>query len=129
MSGGAEVGLDGLVAGEGLISFLIGDGSGDDDVVALFPVGGGGDLVIGRELHGVEDPKDLVEVAAGGHGIAELQLDFLVGADDEDGADGGIKPEYPALPKGSRMASNESVVLPRWRVLCSVRKSLFQLSN
>jgi hypothetical protein len=28
--------------------------------------------------------------AAGGHGIAELQLDPLVGADDEDGADGGV---------------------------------------
>jgi hypothetical protein len=88
--GSAEVGLDGLVAGEGLGGFLIGDGSGDDDVVALLPVGGGGDLVFRGELHGVEDAEDLVEVAAGGHGIAELQLDPLVGADDEDGADGGV---------------------------------------
>src|ERR1700716_3719302 len=81
LGGSAEVGLGG---------FLIGDGSGDDDVVALLPVGGGGDLVFRGELHGVEDAEDLVEVAAGGHGIAELQLDLLVGADDEDGADGGV---------------------------------------
>ena len=66
------------------------DGAGDDDVVALLPVGGGGDLVLGGELHGVEHAEDLVEVAAGGHGVGELQLDLLVGADDEDGADGGV---------------------------------------
>ncbi|MCU1250593.1 MAG: hypothetical protein JWQ49_3622 [Edaphobacter sp.] len=52
LGGRAEVGLDGLVAGEGLGGFLIGDGSGDDDVVALLPVGGGGDLVFRGELHG-----------------------------------------------------------------------------
>src|SRR3981081_2675022 len=68
----------------------MGAGCGDDDVAALLPVGGGGDPVFRGELHGVEDAEDLVEVAAGGHGIAELQLDLLVGADDEDGADGGV---------------------------------------
>jgi hypothetical protein len=59
-------------------------------VVALLPVGGGGDLVFGGELHGVEDAEDLVEVAAGGHRITELQLYLLVRADDKDGADGGV---------------------------------------
>jgi hypothetical protein len=34
LGGRAEVGLDGLVAREGLVGFLIGDDSGDDDVVA-----------------------------------------------------------------------------------------------
>ena len=109
LCGGAEVGLDGLVAGEGLVRFLIGDGSSDDDVVALLPVGGSGDLVFGCELHGVEDAEDLVEVAAGGHGIAELQLDLLVGADDEDRADGGVGGWGAAFP-GAGLVGGEHVV-------------------
>jgi hypothetical protein len=88
--GGAEVGLDGLVAGEDLVCIFVGDGTGDDDVFAVLPVGWGCDLVLCGELNGVEDAEDLVEVAAGGHGIAELQLDLLVGADDEDGAYGCV---------------------------------------
>ncbi len=49
---GAEVGAVGFEAG-GVFLFgvFIGDGGGDDDVVAGFPVDGGGDLVLGRELH------------------------------------------------------------------------------
>ena len=39
LGGRAEVGLDGLVAREGLVGFLIGDDSGDDDVVALLEAG------------------------------------------------------------------------------------------
>ena len=55
-----------------------------------FPVHGSGDFVFGGELHGVEDTEDFVEVSAGGHGVAEHELDFFVWADDEDGSDGGV---------------------------------------
>jgi hypothetical protein len=109
LGGGAEVGLDGLVAWEPLLGFLIGDGSGDDDVVALLPVGGGGDLVFRSELHGVEDAEDLVEVPAGGHGIAELQLDLLVGTDDENGTDGGVRGRGAAFG-GAGLVGGEHVV-------------------
>ena len=37
-----------------------------------------------RHLHRIEHAEDLVEVATGGHGIRQHQLDFLVGADHED---------------------------------------------
>jgi hypothetical protein len=109
LGGRAEVGLDGLVAREGLVGFLIGDDSGDDDVVALLPVGGGGDLVFGGELHGVEDAEDLVKVAAGGHRITELQLYLLVRADDEDGADGGVGGRGAAFA-GAGLVGGEHVV-------------------
>ena len=33
-----QVGLYGLVAGENLVRLFVGDGTGDDDVVALLPV-------------------------------------------------------------------------------------------
>jgi len=109
LGGRAEVGLDGLVAREGLVGFLIGDDSGDDDVVALLPVGGGGDLVFGGELQGVEDAEDLVKVAAGGHRITELQLYLLVRADDEDGADGGVGGRGAAFA-GAGLVGGEHVV-------------------
>ena len=86
----AEVRLDGFVAGEDFVGVFVGDGAGDDDVFTLLPVGWGGDLVLGGELDGVEYADDFVEVAAGGHGVGDLELDALVGADDEDGANGRV---------------------------------------
>jgi len=46
--------------------------------------------VLGGELERVEHADDFVEVAAGGHGVSDLELDALVGADDEDGANGSV---------------------------------------
>ena len=57
---------------------------------ALLPVHRRGHLVLGRELHRIEHPQNLIEVAAGAHRIAEHQLDLLVGTDHEHGAHGGV---------------------------------------
>jgi len=56
-----------------------------------FQLAGVATLVLCGELHGVQNAEDLVEVAAGGHGVGDLQLDALVGADDEDRADGSVE--------------------------------------
>src|SRR5262245_46252058 len=62
----AQVRLDGGPAlGEQLLGLVVGDGRADDDVLAVLPVRRRGDLVLGGELQGVDDAKDLVEVAAG----------------------------------------------------------------
>ena len=90
LRGCAQVGLYRLVAREDFGGVVVGDGGGDDDVVALLPIGRGGYLVLGGELHGVKHAEDLIEVAAGGHGIGHLQLDLLIGADDIDHAHGGV---------------------------------------
>ncbi len=66
-------------------------GARDDDVFAVLPVDGRGDLVPSRHLHGVEGAQDLVEVATRGHRVRHHQLDLLVGANDEDGAHSGIR--------------------------------------
>ena len=83
----AQVGLDRLVALRVLLlRVLVGDRAGDDHVLALLPVHRRRDLVLGGELHRIEDAQDLVEVAARRHRVGEHQLDLLVGADDEDRA-------------------------------------------
>ena len=43
-----------------------------------------------RELHGIDHPQNLIEVAARGHGIDQQQLDPLVRPDDEDVAHRGV---------------------------------------
>src|SRR5437899_7720213 len=80
-----------------LLRLLVRHRRKDDDVVALLPVHGCGDFVLGRELYRVEDPQHFVEVAAGAHGIAELKLDLLVRADYEYRAHGGIVSRSTAL--------------------------------
>src|SRR5436305_15124432 len=67
----ADVRLRGLPVAEDLLGLVVGDGAGDDDVLALLPVHGCGHLVVGGELQGVDDPQHLVEVAARGHRIDE----------------------------------------------------------
>ena len=64
------------------------DGRDHDAVVSVFPVDGGGDLVVCGELEGVDHTEDLVEVSAGGGGVGHDQLDLLVVSDDEDRAHG-----------------------------------------
>lgn len=88
LGGKAEVRLDGLEAREEGGSLLVGDGGVDNDVVAVLPVGGGGDAVLVTELEGVNDTEDLVKVATGRGGVGEGEADGLLGVDDEDGADG-----------------------------------------
>src|SRR5215204_890449 len=68
----------------GLLRLLIRHRSCDDHVLSLLPVHGCGNLVLRRQLEGVDDPKDLVEVPAGGHGVNQDQLDLLVRPDHED---------------------------------------------
>jgi hypothetical protein len=87
---GAEVRLHGFVAGEDLVGIFVGNGTGDDDVLTLLPVGWRCDFMLRGQLDGVEYADDFVEVAAGGHGVSDLELDALVGANDEDGANGGV---------------------------------------
>ena len=54
----------------------------------LLPVHRRRHLVLGAELQRVDDAQHLVEVAADRHRIDQDQFDLLVGADDEDVADG-----------------------------------------
>ena len=68
----------------GLLRVLVGDGAGDDHVVALLPVRRGRDLVVGGQLQRVDHAQHLVEVAARRHRIDEDQLDLLVRPDHED---------------------------------------------
>jgi hypothetical protein len=87
----SQIRFDRFEAGELLGGIFIGDGCGDDYVVARLPVCGRSHGVLGRELQRVDDAQDLVEVAARGHGIAELQLNLFVRTDDEHGAHGGVE--------------------------------------
>src|SRR5690606_30049168 len=57
------------------------DGGADDDVVALLPVDRGGHLVAIGELQRVDDPQDLLEVAAGARGVGDGGADLLVRID------------------------------------------------
>src|SRR3954447_5837160 len=67
-----------------LLSLLVGDRAGDDDVVAGLPLRGRRDLVLRGQLQRVDYAQNLVEVAAGRHRIDEQQLDLLVRTNHED---------------------------------------------
>ncbi|PYQ18784.1 MAG: hypothetical protein DMF79_14145 [Acidobacteria bacterium] len=77
-------------AGELLLRLVVGDRGHDDHVLPQLPVHGGGHLVPGGELDGVEHAQHLVEVAARAHGVGQDELDLLVGADHEHRAHGGV---------------------------------------
>jgi hypothetical protein len=87
---GAEVRLHGFVAGENLVGIFVRHSTGDDDVLTLLPVGWRCDFMLRGQLDGVEYADDFVEVAASGHGVRDLKLDALVGANDKDGANGRV---------------------------------------
>jgi hypothetical protein len=62
---GAQVRLDGCPAtGEEGLCFFIGNGSTDDDIVAIFPVNRGGNLELGGELQRIDNAEDLIEIPA-----------------------------------------------------------------
>src|SRR5665647_2277826 len=51
------------------LGLVVGDRTGDDDVLALFPVGGCRDAMLRGHLYRVDRAQDFLEVAACGHGI------------------------------------------------------------
>src|SRR3954462_14715090 len=66
LPGDPQVGLGRLPAvREKLLRVFVADRAGDDHVLALLPVRRGRHAMLRRELHRVECPHDLVEVAAG----------------------------------------------------------------
>src|SRR5215831_5675125 len=65
-----------------LFGLFVGNGTGDNYVLALFPVNRRGDLVFGCQLKRVNHSEDFVEVAARCHGINEDQFDLFVWAND-----------------------------------------------
>ena len=68
-------------------------------------------LCAGGQLQRVDDAQDLVEVAAGRHRVDEHQLDLLVGADDEHGADGLVGRRGPAVAGAFRVRRQHPVGL------------------
>src|ERR1700761_5954417 len=66
-----------------LLSFVVRYGGQKDHVVSLLPVGWGRDFVLRRQLHRIEHTQQLGEVAPGAHGVAQMKLDLLIGANDE----------------------------------------------
>src|ERR1700741_2702514 len=91
LSDDPQIRLERLPAlGKFLLRLLFCDRSWNDHVVARFPVYGRGDVVLSRQLQRVQDPKHLIKIAPAAHGIAEHELDFLVGADDEYGTNCGV---------------------------------------
>jgi len=105
----AQVGLHGFVARKNFVGVFVGNGTCDDDIVTLLPIGGSCDLVLRSELYGVQHADDFVEVAAGGHGVSDLQLDALVRADDKDRAHRGVVGGSAALA-GIACVAREHVV-------------------
>src|SRR5205085_250057 len=76
-----------LPVAEDLPRLVVRDRAGDDHVLALLPVHGRRDAVLGSQLQRVDHAQHLVEVAAGRHRVDENQLDLLVGPDHEDVTD------------------------------------------
>src|SRR6266446_10158227 len=72
----------------GLLGVVIADRAGDDDVLALLPVGWSRHLVLRGQLQGIDDAQHLVEISSRGHRIDQDQLDLLVRPNDEDVAHG-----------------------------------------
>src|SRR5450830_2166647 len=60
-------------------------GQWDDDVVAVLPVARCRDRIAVRQLQGIEDAQDFIEIAARTERIREDQAYLFVRVDDEDG--------------------------------------------
>ena len=88
LGGQTEVRLDGAETGEEGGSLLVGDRGVNNDIVAVLPVGGGGDSVLVTNLERVHHAQDLVKVATGRGRVRQGQADGLLGVNDEDGANG-----------------------------------------
>src|SRR5438093_1524946 len=106
-----DVGLRLLPVAEDLLGLVVRDRPGDDHVVALLPVHRSGHAVLGRELQRVDDPQDLVEVAAGRHRVHEDLLDLLVWSDPEHVAVGLVCGGDPLLGITRRACGQHSVEL------------------
>jgi hypothetical protein len=65
----------------------------------------------GGQLNRVEHAQDLVEIAAGAHGVAEGELDLLIGTNDEDGADGGVVGRCAAFAGFARLGREHVIEL------------------
>lgn len=60
----------------------------DNDIFAQCPVNGGVHTILVSGLKRIDDSQDLSSIPASGGWVTKDQSDFLVGVDDEDGADG-----------------------------------------
>ena len=67
--------------------------------------------MLGGKLHGIDDAQDLVEVAPGGHGVDQDELDQLVRPDDEDVAHGGVVRGGPAFGRAFGVRRQHAVEL------------------
>ena len=67
--------------------------------------------MLGGELDGIEGAQNFVEVAAGAHGIAQGQLDLLVGTDDKDGPHGGVVVRRASFGGGAAFGGQHVVEL------------------
>src|SRR5262249_19519401 len=56
---------------EQFIRVLIGHSGHNDAVLALLPVGGRSDLVVGGQLQGVNHPQNLLEVSSGARRVGQ----------------------------------------------------------
>src|SRR3546814_3803845 len=74
----------------------------------MLPVDGGGDLVPGGKLAGIEQAKHFVEIAAAAHRIAQHRLDELVRPDQEDGAHRLVGGRGPAFGRPRRSEEHTS---------------------
>lgn len=76
-----------LELGEEFLGLLIRDTGVNNDIVALLPVDGGGDLVLVTKLQGVDGTEDLVEAAADLGRIGDGETDDLLRVNHEHGTD------------------------------------------
>lgn len=76
------------MVGEQLLGLSLLDAVGDNDILAGYPVDGGGNLVLVTGLEGVDDAQNLGGVAASGGRVGEDGADGLLGVNEEDGSDG-----------------------------------------
>src|SRR5690606_11158477 len=77
-----EIRLHPLVSfGKLLRDILIGNATGDDNVIAMPPVSGCGNAVVCRKLQAIDHAEDLIEVPACRCRVRDRQLDFLIRTD------------------------------------------------
>lgn len=80
--------LDRLVTREQLISLLLLDAVGNDNVLPRNPIDRGGNLVLGADLQRVDHPQELVDVPPRRGRVGDDEPDDLFRVDDEDASDG-----------------------------------------
>lgn len=83
-----EVRLDSFKPREQLVGLVVLYTVGHNNLVTLFPIHRGSDLVLGRQLQRINDTQQFIDISSRRGRVGNDESNHVRGVNDEDGSDG-----------------------------------------